>query len=438
MDARAPAPGAEHEVAVDPPARARPARRCDERRPDGPGSGHAHHRVSAEHLHPARGKPGDERLGRMHPEVREHRHLDSRLDELSDDAIGGAVVGDRDRPVPGAHAVAAHERERRGREHHPRAVVVGEHQGPLGRAGGQHHAPRPHLPQAFVDPGPLRGELHDGEQVVVVVAGDGGPLEPHDVGEGVELRRHARRPLGRGTPAELRRAVEQRPSRHRPFVGEHHPGAAARRGQRRLEPGRPRPRHQHVAVVEALLVRVPAGGRGRRPEARHAAHERAVEVPPTGEPHERLVVEAGRKQRREPVGDRAEVEADARPAVDAARAQALGELQGRRPRVGLVLVAVELNDGVRLLGAGGDEPPRAVVLEAAPDQAHAVRHQGRGQRVAGVALVVPAVEAEPEPAGAIDQRSAGGQPEGLGSRRHRGDSTRSTSSAQAPRLTASE
>ena len=200
----------------------------------------------------------------MRPEVREHRHLDSRLDELRDDAIGGAVVGDRDRPVPGAHAVAAHERERRGREHHPRAVVVGEHQGPLGRAGGQHDAPRPHLPQAFVDPGPLRGELHDGEQVVVVVAGDGGPLEPHDVGEGVELRRHARRPLGRGAPAELRRAVEQRPSRHRPFVGEHHPGR--RRAPRPAPPGaRPAPPPPPARRSGGSASRTRAGRGSRAP-----------------------------------------------------------------------------------------------------------------------------------------------------------------------------
>ena len=347
VDARAPAPGAEHEVAVDAPAPARPAGRRDERSPDGPGLRPRPTTACPPSTStPRAASSATSASGRMHPDVREHRHLDSRLDQLRDDAIGGAVVGDRDRPVPGTHPVAAHERERRGREHHPRAVVVGEHQRALGRAGGQHHAPRPHLPQAFVDPRPLRGELHDGEQVVVVVAGDGGSLETHHAGEGIELRRHARRPLGRGAPADLRRGVEQRPSRHRPFVGEHHPGAAARRGQRGLEPGRSRPRHQHVAVVEALLVRVPAGGRGRGPEARHAAHERAVEVPPAGEPHERLVVEPRGKQRREPVGDRAQVEADARPAVDAARAQALGELEGRRPRVGLVRVAVELNDGV--------------------------------------------------------------------------------------------
>ena len=422
MDAGAPAARAEHQIAGNPAALGGPVRRRHERRPDATGAGDTEHRVAAPHLDPERGQLGDERLGRAASDVGEHRHLDPGLDELPDRAVRRVVVGHRDRPVPRAHPVAADEGECRGGEHHPGAIVVGEHQRPLRRAGGEHHAPRPNLPQAFVDPG-LRGrQLDHGEQVVVVVAGDGGLVEPYHVGKRIELRRRIRRPLDGGTPADFRRGVEKHAPRHRPVVGDHHPGGAARRGQRRLKPGRTRPRDQHIAVVKALLVRVPAGASRGRTESRHPAHQRSVEVPPAGQPHERLVVETGRKQWRQPVVDRTRVESDTRPAVDAAGTQTLPEREGRSSDVRLVVFAIELHDGVGLLRPGGDDPPRAVVLEAAPYQAHPVGHQRRGEGVAGVALVFLPIEPEPKPAGAIDQRPAGGEPEWLEAAHRRNDS----------------
>ena len=439
VDARAPSPRAEHQIAGHAAPPAGVARRCDERRLDGAGPGDADDRAAAQHLDPARGQCGDQRpgrLGRTGANVGEHRHLDPRLHEVEDRAVRRAVVGDRDRPRSRTHPVTAHAGERRGGEHHPGAIVVGEHQGPLRRAGRQHHPPRPHLPQAFVDPW-LRGrQLHHGEQIVVVVARHGGPVEPHHVGQGVELLRHVRRPLQGRTPADRRSTVEKHSAGYRPVVGDRHPGAAARRGQRRLKPGRTRARDQHVAVVEALLVRAPVRPAGSGAESGHAAHEPPVEVPAAGRSHERLVVEPGREQPREPVGDRARVEADARPAVDAARAQTLPEREGRRPGVGLVVFAVELHDGVGLLGPGRDDPARAVVLEAAADQAHPVGRQGGGEGVAGMALVLPAVEPEAEPAGTVDERPARGEPKGLGAGHPRTGSIRPDSSAKASRFIA--
>ena len=410
MHARAPAAGAEHQIAVDTAALARPVRRRDERRLDRPGAGDAHHRVSAQDLDPALGKPGDERLGRLLPDVREHRHVDSRLDELQDRAIRRVVVGDRDRPVTRTHPVATDVGEGRGREHHPRAIVVFEHQGPLCRAGGQNHAPRPHLPQPFVDPRLLGRRLHDGEEVVVVVAGDGGPRKPNHVRDGVELRSRGRRPFGRGAPVDDRRTVEEHSAGCRPVVDNQNPGAAAGRCQRRLKSRRTRPRNQHVAMVEAFLVCVPSGAAGGVSQSGHATHQPPVEVPAAGKSHECLVVEPGREQPGQSVADGAQVEADARPAVDAACAQAFPERKGRRPDVGLVVVAVELHDGVGLLGAGRDDPPRAVVLEAAPDQPHPIGDQRRCERVAGVAFAFPPVESEPKPGRTIDEGPALGEP----------------------------
>ena len=271
---------------------------------------------------------------------------------------------------------------------------------------------------------------------MVVVASDGGLVEPHDVGIGIQLRRRVRRPLEAGASVDLRRTVEQHPPRRPSVVGDHHPGAAAGRGQRRLKPRRTRPRDQHVAMVKALLVRVPAGSSGRSSKARHPADEPSVEVPPAGRPHERLVVEPGREQRRQPVVDRPQVEADARPAVDAACAQAVPEQEGRRPCVGLVVVAIELHDGVGLLGPGGDDPPRAVVLEAAADQTHAVGHQGGGEGVTRVALVDFPVEPKMNPAGTINECPARGETERLRANHRRIDSIRPLACTEASRLIA--
>ena len=76
-------------------------------------------RVTAANLDPTCGELADERLGRMRPEVHEHRHFDPRLDELQDRAIGRVVVGDGHRPVSGTHPVPADVRERRGRQASP-------------------------------------------------------------------------------------------------------------------------------------------------------------------------------------------------------------------------------------------------------------------------------------------------------------------------------
>src|SRR5687768_14340754 len=65
-------------------------------------------------------------------------------------------------------------------------------------------------------------------------------------------------------------------------------------------------------------------------------------------------------------------------------------------------VAAHGHERVWLLGTGGDDAARPVVLERAPDEVHAVGEQRRGQRVAGEALTGRAVEAEPERTSPVD------------------------------------
>ena len=68
---------------------------------------------------------------------------------------------------------------------------------------------------------------------------------------------------------------------------------------------------------------------------------------------------------------------------------------------------------VGLLDPGGHDPAGAMVLEAAADEVDAVGEQGRGQRVAGEARAVAALEAERTRRAAVDQAAALRQAEGV-------------------------
>ena len=73
---------------------------------------------------------------------------------------------------------------------------------------------------------------------------------------------------------------------------------------------------QHVAEGEGLFVMVGIGFAGGAAQSRRAADQRLVKPLPEGRrPHEGLVVEAGRKDRREQRIERQKVEAQRRPAI---------------------------------------------------------------------------------------------------------------------------
>src|SRR5690606_25377476 len=129
---------------------------------------------------------------------------------------------------------------------------------------------------------------------------------------------------------------------------------------------------------------------------------RLVALPPGARPHEGLVEEARRQQRRGEFVGVAKVEGERRPAVLALGDEAVVKLSDGRPHVGLASRSLtKLDERVRLLDAGREEPARPVVLEAAADEMNAVRQQGGGQGVAGMALVGPPVEGEAENARAV-------------------------------------
>src|SRR5690606_21834004 len=116
-----------------------------------------------------------------------------------------------------------------------------------------------------------------------------------------------------------------------------------------------------------------------------------------------LVVEPGGEEGVQPVVDRHGVKLQAGPGVLAGRLQPVEQLGHRGPRVRLLPRAgAQLHQRVRLLRTGRKRSTRAVILEAAPHQPYAVCQQRRGQRIAGMALIGPAVEGEAEGAAAVD------------------------------------
>jgi hypothetical protein len=84
--------------------------------------------------------------------------------------------------------------------------------------------------------------------------------------------------------------------------------------------------------------------------------------------------------------------------------KAVIEFLRRGARIGLAPSAVaHFHQRARLLRASRHDAARAVVLERAGNQLDAVGHEGRGQRVAGIAGHRLAVESEAERLLAVDQ-----------------------------------
>ncbi len=395
----------QHEVAGEPPA-------VDVDAGDAKPAPRAAHGRTREDLDArvARGVGGCP--GRPGPEVRDRRDRDAALRELERRAVGAVRRRHHDRASPGAHAVAVQVASRRAGQHHAGAVVAREHERLLDRPGCEHDLACAHLPQALAGQA-RRGirevvrEPFDEPEVVVrkVAEGRGAGQHAHARVAG-ELGEAPREPgVGRLAVDARHAAVEQRAAGLRPLVGEDHARAARGGRERRGEARGPGADDEHVAVRKALGVAVRVRLRRRAPEARRAADQRLVERRPgRARPHEGLVVEARRKERRQEVACAPDVEAKARPAVLGMRLEPVVELDLRRARGRRLArgVAAHRHQRVRFLGACRDDAARPVVLERAPDEVHAVRKQRGGERVTGEALVVRAVEAEAERARAVD------------------------------------
>jgi hypothetical protein len=134
-----------------------------------------------------------------------------------------------------------------------------------------------------------------------------------------------------------------------------------------------------------LFVVVGIGLVGGASEAGGLADEGLIELlPQRARPHEGLVVEARAEEAREQAVHRADIEVERRPAVLARCGEPGIELLHRGTAVGLAPPAgADRHQRIGFRGAGGEDAARAVILEAAADQPHAVCEQRRGESVAG-------------------------------------------------------
>ena len=325
--------------------------------------------------------------------------LNARGSERCGQPVGVVAVRGDHRAPPARDPEGLRVLVRRGREHHPGTVVVREQQRTLEGAGGGDHRAGADLPQPLAQhtPGQIGSALGTdalgGAHQVVVVDAEraGAQLDPN-----AYLPR-ARRERGHfriGSPGEraphLRTAREQQGARTR-----------ARRRRRGGKSRHTRADDEHVGVRRDLLVVIGVGRGGGPPQARHAPDRRLEPVP--ARPLEGLVVEPRGHQRRTRPRECADVEPNARPAVHALGGESLGERQERRAHIRRAARPLaDIHQRARLLDAARPDAARAVELEAAAHQAHAVREQCRGQGIAPEARQPPPVEREGQGVRSID------------------------------------
>ncbi|GJE72684.1 hypothetical protein CHKEEEPN_4243 [Methylorubrum podarium] len=393
-----------------------PDRRHDETR-DALSALRSDHGVAGQHF-----GAGGAQLRQFRPAIRFQAQVDEGDVEtggarVERGLVGGGAARGEDELAARRHAVAVEEDPHALGEHDAGPVVVGEDEGALVGAAGEHHLARPHLPQA------LAGRLARGRRqvvgdplghrdvVVVVVAEGRGAGEQDHVLAAVEFGQRLGEPVRRRASVDLRRrVVQERAAGLRALVGEDDPLAGARRGEGGGETRRAGADDEHVAMGVAVGVAVGIGLGRRLAEAGGGADERLVDsVPELPGPHEGLVVEARHEDRRQKVVDRADIEVEGRPVVLRGRAQAGACLDhgGAVVRVDPAGPAIDREQRARLVGAVAQDAAGAVILERASDEVDAVGEQRRGDGVAGESVDRLAVEFEDDGAGAVDASAAG-------------------------------
>ncbi len=290
--------------------------------------------------------------------------------------------------APRAHPVEAGETLGAGAEHHPGQVVSLEHQRLLDRARG--------------------GDVALGANLMKRAAA---PDRDDPVEEAERSRRR------KDLDLRLGEALAQPPGGGGAGTGEQ---AAAQLGavidqddvgaqlcspQRRRHPGDAAADHQQVGVAAAVLG--PPFALGLAPaqpaEAGGVPQDLLVEGPEPAWPDEGLVVEAGRGEpAAEDVGGAHRVEAQRGAGVHVRDLHPLAGRLGAGPDTGR---AVDLDQAVGALAGAAEQPPGAVVLEAARDDLLTGSVESGADRVALERADRAPVEAELDLAPAVDPLS---------------------------------
>ncbi|MPM07842.1 hypothetical protein SDC9_54151 [bioreactor metagenome] len=341
----------------------------------------------------------------------DHRgHLDALRDQVERGAVAVIAIGEDRHLLRRRHCPAVRIGAQRTAKQDTGAVVIGEGDVPLDRARGQHGALRGDPPQRLAHRRAGRREVvrdpfERAIDAMVEGAEDRGAAHHPQVRQAREFRLDAGKPLGRRGVIKGVGLGQQPPAQTEILVGKDHPRAGPRCGQRRGKPRGPGADDQQVAMQEALVIGIRVGKHRQAAKPRRAPDRGLVELLPERlRPHEGLVVEPRREERREQVVHRQQVVAQAARVVLAARLEPVEELGHRGAGVRLLPgTAAQLDERIRLLGAGGEDAARAVILERAPDQADVVCQERRGERVARMAAQLAPVEAEAQRRAALDQ-----------------------------------
>ena len=281
-------------------------------------------------------------------------------------------------PLAGHHAEEVEQALHRAPQHHARQIIVAEEEGPFIDAGRQHQSAGPNLEQALTP--------HRGQPVVLVPAEDTGFGEHRDLRllEGVEQPGQDRGPAGREAEMTARGWIR---------VEEQHPGPRPGRGQGRADPGRASTDHDHVAV-QVLFVEFARGGVGMdSAQTGGSAQEALVEWPQNPGPDESLVVKAHRQEPGHQPGQGEQIPLERGPGILRAHLHARFHRPLAGAHIGLV---AHLHQAVGAVPGCAEQPARAVVLEGTAEDLDPGRGQGRGNGIARVGAVLPAVEREPD------------------------------------------
>ena len=318
---------------------------------------------------------------------------------------------EHDGTVTRPHAIAIDVAAHGAGEHHTRTVVIAEHDGALDAAGGQHGPLGEDAPGALAR---LEGRrfgivishaLDRDEGLLVVAAEQRCTAENADVGQALKLGLDRVEPMQRVLAVDLLPVVEQAAAEAEILLDQQHACARTSGGQRRHQARGAGADHQHVAMDGGFLVTVGILDAGRTAKSGRAPDHRLIQLFPEGRrPHKGLVVEARRDQRAGDAVDRHQIECQRRPAVLARGDEAVIELDLSRARVGLAAcTGAQFDERVGFFRTCRQEAARPVIFERASDEANAVGKQGGGERVARMARILGAVEAEAERAAAVDE-----------------------------------
>ena len=331
-------------------------------------------------------------------------------------AVGIVIIGEDDRAIAGDNAIAVDIGPYRAGQHHARQIIAGKDERAFMRALCQNSLRGPHFPQALAwqmrwRRGHMIGHaLGQRQEVVVHIAEDGGPRQQCHVIHRRQLGNHAGDPACRRGAIDRHIGLAKQPAaKFILLVRKDHPRPAAGGLQRRHQAGSAAAGNQHVAMrVEAfiavgvvMIVSDPAKPGG-------APDHMLIGHPHGGRPHEGLVIEPRREEGLKRRIDRADIAFQRWKAILALGVKPVMKVHLGRAKIGFGMrTAPHPHQRVRLFRSGGEDATRPVIFERSADKMDIVRQQGRGQRVAFIALIGASVEGEAERLAAIDPAAGG-------------------------------